>query len=188
VAAVKARYNISGAYLLYVGTLQPRKNLVRLVEAFAQIQNPNLQLVLAGQKGWLYADLFARVEALGLSGHVVFTGYVADDDRAALLSGATALLYPSLYEGFGMPVLEAMACGTPVLTSDVSSLPEVAGDAALLVNPLDTNAIAAGMARLVADAGLRRSLVERGSLQIRQFSWAKAARQVLEAIESVPAA
>jgi glycosyltransferase involved in cell wall biosynthesis len=189
VAAAKARYGIRGAYLLYVGTLQPRKNLVRLVEAFAQIQNSNnLQLVLAGQKGWLYADLFARVEALGLSGHVIFTGYVADDDKAALLSGATALLYPSLYEGFGMPALEAMACGTPVLTSDVSSLPEVVGDAALLVNPLDTNAIAAGMARLVADAGLRRSLVERGSLQIRQFSWAKTARQVLEAIESVPIA
>jgi glycosyltransferase involved in cell wall biosynthesis len=188
VAAVKARYGISGDYLLYVGTLQPRKNLVRLVEAFAQIQNHNLQLVLAGQKGWLYADLLARVETLGLSGHVIFTGYVADDDKAALLSSATALIYPSLYEGFGLPVLEAMACRTPVLTSDVSSLPEVAGDAALLVNPLDTDAIAAGMARLVADAGLRHSLVERGSLQIRQFSWAKAARQVLEALESIPAA
>jgi glycosyltransferase involved in cell wall biosynthesis len=188
VAAVKARYGISRDYLLYVGTLQPRKNLVRLVEAFAQIQNSNLQLVLAGQKGWSYTHLFARVEALGLSGAVIFTGYVADDDKAALLSGATALLYPSLYEGFGLPVLEAMACGTPVLTSDVSSLPEVAGEAALLINPLDTEAIAAGMARLVADASLRGSLVERGWSQIRQFSWAKAARQVLEAIESVPIA
>jgi glycosyltransferase involved in cell wall biosynthesis len=188
VAAVKARYGISGDYLLYVGTLQPRKNLVRLVEAFAQIPNHNLQLVLAGQKGWLHADLLARVETLGLSGRVIFTGYVAGDDKAALLSSATALIYPSLYEGFGLPVLEAMACRTPVLTSDVSSLPEVAGDAALLVNPLDTDAIAAGMARLVADAGLRHSLVERGSLQIRQFSWAKAARQVLEVLESIPAA
>ena len=191
VAGVKARYGISGDYLLYVGTLQPRKNLVRLVEAFAQIQNSGpqlakLQLVLAGQKGWLYADLFTRVEAMGLSGRVIFTGYVADDDKAALLSGATALVYPSLYEGFGLPVLEAMACDTPVLTSDVSSLPEVAGDAALLVNPLDTDAIAAGMARLVADAGLRHSLVEQGSLQIRRFSWAKAARQVLEVLESIP--
>jgi glycosyltransferase involved in cell wall biosynthesis len=188
VAAVKARHGIRGDYLLYVGTLQPRKNLVRVVEAFAQLQNPNLQLVLAGKKGWLYADLLARVEALGLSGRVVFTGYVADDDKATLLSGATALVYPSLYEGFGLPVLEAMACRTPVLTSDVSSLPEVAGDAALLVNPLDTEAIAAGMAGLVADVGLRHSLVERGSLQIRQFSWARAASQVLEALESIPAA
>ncbi len=186
-AVVKARYGISGDYLLYIGTLQPRKNLVRLVEAFARVQKPDLRLVLAGQKGWLYADLFARVEALGLSGRVIFTGYVADDDKAALLSGATALVYPSLYEGFGLPVLEAMACGTPVLTSDVSSLPEVAGDAALLASPLDTEAIAAGMARLVADAGLRHALVERGFLQIRRFSWAQAARQVLEAIESIPA-
>jgi glycosyltransferase involved in cell wall biosynthesis len=188
VNAVKARYGIRGNYLLYVGTLQPRKNLVRLVEAFAQVQTPDLQLVLAGQKGWLYADLLARVETLGLNGRVIFTGYAADDDKAALLSGATALAYPSLYEGFGLPVLEAMACRTPVLTSDVSSLPEVAGDAALLVNPLDTEAIAAGIARLVADAGLRHTLVERGSLQIRQFSWVRAARQVLGAIESVTAA
>jgi glycosyltransferase involved in cell wall biosynthesis len=188
VEAVKARYGIRGNYLLYVGTLQPRKNLVRLVEAFAQIQTPDLQLVLAGQKGWLYAGLLARVKTSGLSGRVIFTGYVADDDKAALLSGATALVYPSLYEGFGLPVLEAMACRTPVLTSDVSSLPEVAGDAAWLVDPLDTEAIAAGMARLVADAGLRHTLVERGALQIRQFSWARAAHQILAAIESVIAA
>ena len=201
IRAVKARYGVGGDYLLYLGTLQPRKNLVRLVEAFSNIKcqmsnvkytapspqppTPNLQLVLAGHKGWLYADLFARVEALGLSDRVVFTGYVADDDKAALLSGALAFVYPSLYEGFGLPALEAMACGTPVLTSNVSSLPEVAGDAALLVNPLDTDAIADGMARLIADAGLRRSLIEKGYARVLKFSWADAARQVLQVLESL---
>jgi glycosyltransferase involved in cell wall biosynthesis len=189
IAAVKARYGIAenGRYLLYLGTLQPRKNLTRLVEAFACLQAPtaNLQLVLAGKKGWLYDDLFARVASLGLGGRVVFPGYIADGDKAALISGAAALVYPSLYEGFGLPVLEAMACGTPVLTSNGSSLPEVAGDAALLVDPLDVEAIAAGMSRLMEDADLRCSLVARGYVQASKFSWARAAQQVLEVLESV---
>jgi glycosyltransferase involved in cell wall biosynthesis len=187
IAAVKARYGVSGAYLLYLGTLQPRKNLVRLVEAFARLPSPasGYQLVLAGKRGWLYDDLFARVGSLGLSDRVLFPGYVADEDKAALISGATALVYPSLYEGFGLPVLEAMACGTPVLTSNVSSLPEVAGDAALLIDPLEVDAIAAGMAHLTADADLRRSLVAKGYAQVRKFSWATAARQVLQVLESL---
>lgn len=187
IAAVKARYGISGDYLLYLGTLQPRKNLARLVEAFVRLrpQTVDLQLVLAGKQGWLYGYLFARVEALGLEGQIIFPGYIADEDKAALLSGAIALVYPSLYEGFGLPVLEALACGTPVLTSNVSSLPEVAGDAALLVDPSDVDAIAAGMLRLITDAGLRRSLIEKGYTQARKFSWAGAARQVLEVLESV---
>jgi len=187
IAAVKTHYGIGGDYLLYLGTLQPRKNLVRLVEAFSRLPPAaaHLRLVLAGKKGWLYRELFARVEALGLKDRVLFPGYVADDHKAALLSGATALVYPSLYEGFGLPLLEAMACGTPVLTSNVSSLPEVAGDAALLVDPLDTEAIAQGMARLVTDPHLRRSLVERGYAQVRQFSWTRAARQVLQVLESI---
>lgn len=187
IEAVKAHYEIADGYLLYLGTLQPRKNLIRLVEAFARLQPSAAQpqqLVLAGKKGWLYDDLFARVQSLGLSRHVTFAGYVADEDKAALISGATALVYPSLYEGFGLPVLEAMACGVPVLTSNVSSLPEVAGDAALLVNPQDTDSIAAGMVRLIADIDLRRSLVEKGYAQVRRFSWAKAAHQVLQVLES----
>lgn len=189
IAAVEARYGAGehGDYLLYLGTLQPRKNLARLVEAFARVQplTTSLRLVLAGEKGWLYEELFARVESLGLSNHILFPGYVADDDKAALISGAMALVYPSLYEGFGLPALEAMACGTPVLTSNVSSLPEVVGDAALLVNPLDTDAIADGMAHLITDAELRQSLVEKGYAQARKFSWANAARQVLQALESL---
>ncbi|GAB4546505.1 MAG: glycosyltransferase family 1 protein [Anaerolineae bacterium] len=187
IAAVKARYNISGRYLLFLGTLQPRKNLVRLVEAFARLAPvwDDLQLALAGKRGWLYEDLFVRVKSLGLERRVVFTGYVADQDKAALISGALALVYPSLYEGFGLPLLEAMACGTPVLTSNVSSLPEVAGDAALLVDPLDTDAIAAGMVRLMTDVDLREALIQRGRAQVCKFSWAGAAREILRVLETV---
>jgi glycosyltransferase involved in cell wall biosynthesis len=187
ISAAKTRYAIDGDYLLFLGTLQPRKNLVRLVEAFARVQllKADLRLVLAGKKGWLYDDLFARVETLGLEDRVLFTGYVSDDDKASLLSGALALVYPSLYEGFGLPVLEAMACGTPVLTSNVSSLPEVAGDAALLVDPLDVGVIAEGMFRLITDDELRVTLVEKGYAQIRKFSWANAAREVLQVLEAV---
>jgi glycosyltransferase involved in cell wall biosynthesis len=187
IQAVKARYGIRSGYLLYLGTLQPRKNLLRLVEAFACLQSGtiDLQLVLAGKKGWLYDELFARVKSLGWEDRIVFTGYVAEDDKAALLSGASALVFPSLYEGFGMPVLEAMACGTPVLTSNISSLPEVAGDAALVVDPLDVDAIAAGMSRLIGDADLRSVLVERGYAQVEKFSWGESARQVLKVLETV---
>jgi glycosyltransferase involved in cell wall biosynthesis len=185
--ATRRAIETGGDYLLYLGTLQPRKNLIRLVEAFALLQplSVDLRLVLAGKRGWHCDDLTARVRSLGLSGRVVFPGYVDDDDKAALISGATALVYPSLYEGFGLPVLEAMACGTPVLTSNVSSLPEVAGDAALLVNPLDVDDISAGMSRLITDADLRRSLVIEGYAQVRKFSWANAAHQVLQVLESV---
>ena len=186
-AAVRARYGLTGPYLLYLGTLHPRKNLSRLIQAFYNLQPAtcNLQLVLAGKKGWLYDDIFAQVRALGLTERVIFTGYVPDDDLPALLSGALAFVYPSLYEGFGFPVLEAMACGAPVVCSNVSSLPEVAGDAALLVDPLDTAALAAALARLVGDEGLRRELRERGFRQVRKFSWRRCAGQVLGVLERV---
>lgn len=185
-AALRDRYGIRGDYLLYLGTLQPRKNLARLVEAFAGLAD-RLQLVLAGRPGWLCEDLSVQTERLGLRGRVVMPGYVPPQDKAALLSGALALAFPSLYEGFGMPVLEAMACGVPVLTSNVSSLPEVAGDAALLVDPLSTSAIADGLARLAGDAGLRRTLVERGYRQVQRFSWSAAAAQVWEVFDSLVA-
>ena len=204
IAAVRERYGIKEDYLLYLGTLQPRKNLVRLVEAFARLQAAantrvpstsgpmppppaatRLQLVLAGKEGWLYDDLFQQVRHLGLENQVVIPGYIAAEDKAALISGALALVFPSLYEGFGLPVLEAMACGTPVLTSNVSSMPEVAGQAALLVDPLSVDDIAAGLRRLSTDGNLRHSLVQRGYAQIQGYSWQGAAHQLLEALESV---
>jgi len=187
---VKTRYQIEGDYLLYLGTLQPRKNLVRLVEAYHLVRQSletdvTPRLVIAGQKGWLYREIFAKVQALGLEENVIFPGYVAGQDKPALLSGALAYVFPSLYEGFGLPILEAMACGTPVLTGNVSSLPEVAGEAALLVDPHRPTEIASGLAQLITDSNLRNKLVNRGFQQIQNFSWDKAAAQVLEILEGL---
>ncbi len=194
-AAVRARYGIPGPYLLYVGTLHPRKNLCSLITAFASnVYSPtptlhslfsNLSLVLAGQKGWMYDDIFAQVERLDLTDRVLLPGYVPDADLPALLSGALAFVFPSLYEGFGFPVLEAMACGTPVVCSNSSSLPEVVGDAALLVDPQDVADIAGALARIVADEDLRRELVGRGFRQMQRFSWRRCAEQVLAVLEEV---
>jgi len=190
-AEVRVRHGIAAHYMLYVGTLQPRKNLARLIEAFARAAAApafaGLQLVLAGKKGWLYDDLFAQVERMGLTGRVLFPGYVEDADLPALLSGALAFVFPSLYEGFGIPVLEAGACGVPVITSNTSSLPEVAGDpsagsgeaAALLVDPHDVDAIAEAMNRLVTDEALRAELSRRGLANVQRFSWEKCARETL---------
>jgi glycosyltransferase involved in cell wall biosynthesis len=193
-SAVRARYGLADPYLLYVGTLHPRKNLVRLVQAFSRlraristIQSPisGLQLVIAGQKGWLYDEILIQIRRLNLVDRVVLTGYVPDADLPALLSGARAFAFPSLYEGFGLPVLEAMACGTPVVCSNTSSLPEVAGDAALAVDPLDTEALSDALARIVTDEGLRRELVERGFRQVQRFSWRRCAQEVMQVLEDV---
>ncbi|HEY4688108.1 MAG TPA: glycosyltransferase family 1 protein [Anaerolineae bacterium] len=187
IQAIKSQYGITGDYLLCLGTLQPRKNLARLIDAFARSQTRDTQLVIAGKKGWLYADLFKQVEREGMTNRVLFTGYLPDADKPALISGATALVLPSLYEGFGIPLIEAMACGTPVVCSNTSSLPEVAGDAALLVDPTDTEAIAAAIDRITSDAGLRGRLVGRGYVQASQFTWQACARIVLDTIEKVAA-
>jgi len=186
-AAVRARYHIPGPYILFMGRLQPRKNLARLIEAFARLaaDRPALTLVLAGPAGWLAEPIRARVRQLGLEGRVLFPGYIAESDKAALLSGAQVFAYPSLYEGFGFPALEAQACSVPLLASNTSSLPEVAGDGALLVDPLDTSAIAAGLARLLDDVMLRRTLVALGSANLRRFSWEATARTVLSVIENL---
>ncbi|MBC7226979.1 MAG: glycosyltransferase family 4 protein [Thermoflexales bacterium] len=183
-AAVRARYGIPGEYFLYLGTLQPRKNLSRLVLAFSRLSTP-ATLVLAGRRGWLADDLFALIRRLGLEGRVLCPGYVRPEDRAPLISGALAFVFPSLYEGFGLPVLEAQACGCPVICSNTSSLPEVAGDAAIPVHPEDVAALADAMARLEGDPDLRRELVERGFVNLRRFSWEKCARTVLQVMEGL---
>jgi glycosyltransferase involved in cell wall biosynthesis len=186
IAAVKAKYGLPDRYVLFLGTLQPRKNIKRLIEAFVcYVQNhveDDISLVLAGKRGWLIEDVLSEVHNTHKS-HIVMPGYVADEDVAAVYSGALALVFPSLYEGFGFPVLEAMRCGTPVLCSNTSSLPELAGDAALLVDPLDVRAIADGMARLVSDSALRSDLTARGYHQAKQFTWRRAAQQTLAVLE-----
>jgi glycosyltransferase involved in cell wall biosynthesis len=190
-ARVRLKYGISAPYLLYVGTLQPRKNLARLIEAFGEVgmwgngQGLGLQLVLAGKRGWLCEEILSRVRELGLSGQVVFPGYVDGADLAALYSGASLFVMPSLYEGFCMPALEAMACGTPVVCSNVSSLPEVVGDAAWLFDPRDVAAMALAMKGVLEDGDRRQAMVARGFEQVRRFTWTRCAQQVLGVLERV---
>lgn len=183
-AAVRAKYDLGTApFIFSVSTLQPRKNHVRLIQAFAALSqslDASLQLVIAGGKGWLYDSIFAEVERRGLQERVRFPGFVADADLPALYSAARVLAYPSLYEGFGLPLLEAMACGTPVVTSTASCLPEVAGDAALLVDPFDVPALASALERTIADEALRAGLIARGFARARAFTWEAAARQLID--------
>ncbi|MBP8973956.1 MAG: glycosyltransferase family 4 protein [Anaerolineae bacterium] len=179
---VRARYSLPpNPYVFSVGTVQPRKNYARLVEALAALgsQYADYHLVIAGGRGWLDAPIYQTVRDLGMSERVHFTGFVRDEDLPALYSEAVCLAYPSLYEGIGLPVLEAMACGTPVVTSTVSSLPEVAGDAALLVDPYDVGALAETLRRLLDDSALREALTARGTRQAAFFTWEQAAGQLL---------
>lgn len=186
--AVRRRYDLPERFVLFLGAKEPRKNLPRLIEAFAALPpalRREFQLVVAGAQGWLNDSVHEQVHKLRLGPSVRFPGYVDQDDVAALYSLATVFAYPSLVEGFGLPVLEAMACGTPVLTSSVSSLPEVAGDAALLVPPTDVDAIAEGLARLLQDSALRADLAERGGRRAARFSWERCARETLAVYTAV---
>ena len=182
---LQERYGLDPArpYVLAVGTVQPRKNYVRLIRAFAALQSDEHQLVVAGGRGWLYQEVLTEAETIG--DRVRVLGFVDDADLPALFRGASLFAFPSLYEGFGLPVLEAMACGVPVVTSDVSSLPEVAGDAALLVDPADQSALTEGLRRGLEDDGLRRGMISRGVEQAARFTWERAARQLLTAFDTV---
>ncbi len=181
ITAVRERYNLADSpYILAVGTVQPRKNYQMLIRAFAPLadQFPH-NLVIAGGKGWLYEEMMAEVAWQGLESRVRFIGFVADEHLPALYSGAALYVFPSLYEGFGLPILEAMGCGVPVLTSNASSLPEVAGDAAMQLAPKDKMAWTDAIARLLADDSRRAQMVAAGFRRVRQFSWQKSAQQLL---------
>jgi glycosyltransferase involved in cell wall biosynthesis len=184
---VRARYGLAWPFVLTVGTLEPRKNHLRLIRSFAQIlpAHPDLRLVLVGGKGWLYEDVQAEVSRLNLQDRVVFPGFVTDPDLPAVYSLASIFAYPSLYEGFGLPVLEAMACGTPVVCSNASSLPEVAGDAALLVDPTDEDALARALAHALDDRHRRQAMQTLGQAQAARFTWPAAARNLLNAYQEV---
>ncbi len=184
VAALRARYGLPPRYVLYLGINKPHKNLVRLVEAWHRLRLEGEEaavLVLAGREDPRYTEHRRRTAELGLGDKVRFLGDVPERDLPALYSGASVFVFPSWAEGFGLPVLEAMACGAPVVCSHASSLPEVAGDAALLVNPDDVDALAAGIRRVLSDEGLRREMRAKGLAQAARFTWEGTARATLAA-------
>jgi glycosyltransferase involved in cell wall biosynthesis len=184
IAELRERLGIPGPYLLHVGSLQPRKNLTRLLEAFDQIKNTTgpLTLVLAGQRGWEYHRFIDRIKQMGLEGRVILPGYVPDEDLAALYSGALVYVFPSLHEGFGFPALEAMACGTPVVCANTSSLPELVGDAALTVAPSDVYGLSEALLRLLNDKSLREDFSKRGIERASMFTWESCVSHTLEVL------
>jgi glycosyltransferase involved in cell wall biosynthesis len=184
---VRKRYNLPPRFILGLGTLQPRKNFTGLIRAFADLRFAisNLHLVIVGGKGWLYEEIFATVEHLGLGKKVVFPGFVADEDLPALYNLADLFVFPSLYEGFGLPPLEAMACGTPVVTSNASSLPEVVGEAGLIVAATKVEDLAETMQRVLGDNALRERMIAKGVDQARKFTWKEAASRLLSLYETL---
>ena len=179
--AAKARYSLPDRFILYVGTIEPRKNLNRLMAAFARARKAGIphQLVCVGPYGWSSRDLSGEIDRLGIRDAVRFTGYVPFEDLPAIYNLGDFFVFPSLYEGFGLPVVEAMACGLPVLTSNTSSLGEIAGDAAETIDPTDTDAILDAICRLANDAELRHDRAARGLARARTFSWTQTAREML---------
>jgi glycosyltransferase involved in cell wall biosynthesis len=187
VVDARARYSLPQRYLLFVGTIEPRKNLSRLLEAFEAVYADGLTggLVIVGQRGWLYADFFTHLEESSVRDAVILPGYVPDEDLPAVYAGAQAFVLPNIYEGFGLPVLEAMACGTPVAASDASCIPEVGGDAALYFDPMDVEAMVGAMRHLLRDADLQSEMRARGLAQAARFSWEQAAAETQAVYDAV---
>ena len=185
----KQKHQLTKRFILHVGTLQPRKNLPTLIDAYAALNDPDVELIFVGGKGWLYDDIFAKVEQLGLTERIRFTGFVPDDQLPLWYNAASVLVMPSVYEGFGIPIADAMACGTPVIASNASSLPEVVGDAGLLFYPQDVAALTECIHKILNDVALAHVLSERGLQQAKRFSWIQSGqkmaavyRKVLEAV------
>jgi len=177
---VLRKYNISTPYLLFLGALKPSKNVERLIEAFNQLNENDIKLVIAGKKGWLYESIFEIVKKLNLENKVIFTGFVSDKDIPLLMSHAEAFALPSLYEGFGMPVVESMACGVPVLVSNQGSLPEVVGNAGIVVNPYEVQSIANGIKKTIKE---KERLIQDGLKRVRLFNWDISAKKTITLLD-----
>lgn len=182
---LQEKWNISGSFILYLGNLEPRKNLERLLNAFALVRKDvPVQLVLAGGMGWNAESICARVEALNRN-DIILTGYVSEEEKSLLLEQATLFAFPSVYEGFGMPILEAMEMGTPVVTANAASMPEIAGDAARLVNPFDERDIADGILEVFSNVSLQNAMREKGFLRCKAYSWENSANRLAEIYKSL---
>jgi glycosyltransferase involved in cell wall biosynthesis len=176
---IQKKFGITKPYILFVGTTEPRKNILRLIEAFNSLEEENLELVIAGKKGWGYNEIIQHTTE-----HIHVTGFVTDEEKAYLYMHATMLCYPSLYEGFGIPLLEAMSFSIPIISSNASSLPEVAGDAAILINPTNTIAIAQSMVQLLTDQQLREELLKKEAVQVTKFDWNETAKEIISIYET----
>lgn len=186
---LQKKYNISGNYVLFVGTLQPRKNITRLIEAFAKVKKEakqkDLELVIVGKKGWLYEEILQAPKKFDIKERVLFLDFVTDEDLPSLYSNAEVFVLPSLYEGFGLPVLEAMKYGCPVITSNVSSLPEAGGEAALYIDPTNVKQMTGMIEKVLEDKSLREDMIKKGYEHVKKFSWEKTAKKTLEILEEV---
>ena len=186
IASCKNRYGITKKYILSVCTLEPRKNLRALIEAYRMLPSRHAyQLVLVGMTGWLQSGFFKDLESSDVNNNVIFTGYVSNDDLAPLYSGADLFVFPTLYEGFGLPVLEAMQCGCPVITSNNSSIPEVAGDSAIMIDPHNIDSLAEAMEKLLINNASKRELSKKGLRRAKQFSWDTSAKMLLSSLRSI---
>lgn len=179
---VRRKYGIRGKYILFLGTLKPNKNLEGLLEAFGQLGASNLELVIAGKKGWLYESIYQKAKDLNLEKRLIFTGFVTEQEVPVLMTGAEVFVMPSFWEGFGIPVLEAMALGTSVVAARVASLPEVVGDAGVLVDPKSARDIAQGIKQALEK---KKELAEKGPKRAQEFSWPECARKTLKILEKV---
>lgn len=186
---IRKKYNTSGNYIIYIGTVQPRKNLLRLIRSMKKIDNVKLVVVGKirgkGKQGWMNEEILEEPKKLGIEEKIIFTDFVPTGELPFLISGSKAFILPSLWEGFGIPVVEAMACGVPVITSNVSSLPEVVGDGGLLVNPESETQIEQAIRLLVTDKKLHDKLSKKALEQAKKFSWQKMAKEVIKVLESV---
>lgn len=187
---IKSKYNTGKNYILFTATIEPRKNLVGLIKAFNLLckgGNATHKLVVVGRRGWRYEEVFKTVDGLdsAVKNRIVFTGSISDNDLLCLYNGADVFVYPSFYEGFGLPPLEAMACGCPVVVSNAASLPEACGDAAYYIDPHNVNSIAEGINKVITDEGLKQELIQKGLKQVKMFNWDKTAKQFLSIFEEV---